>query len=177
MAPLSPGASRWLTAPRKVPQPCRPSGGCEVSVAAQPWLQGARSRAVQGAQVSRAGPGGHAQRDLSPTVEGLAHRGAGEMRLGRSWVPIPSPDPPQTWTASQRPRPGPAPTVPAPTAPTPGSLRTPPSGPAYLERGVGGFAARPSPRDGRPQVPERAGRGVPRTRCRWRFAKPWVGPV
>lgn len=97
--------------------------------------------------------------------------------MGWSWVPIPSPDPVQTWTPSQRPRPDPAPAGPSPTAPTSGSLRTPPSGPAYLKLGVGGSAARPPPPDECPQVPERAGRGVPRAYGQGPFAGPRVGCV
>lgn len=107
-------------------------------------LRGARTEAHGRSDRTR----GCAQRDPPPSVRGLAHRGAGSVRVKQSRAGPPTLTPP-------RPRFGPLP-IPQPRS------RPRPRSPAraYLERGVGGAAARPPPQTG---VPGSLGERRPRS--------------
>lgn len=175
--PMSPSASQRRTAPRKLPCPRSPSGGCKVSVDAQPcWLQGARRRAVQGPRSVGQGP--EATHKGTCPRQSRVSRTAAQKMCGWGGAGFRSPARPGPDLDSQPktpPRPSPC------RALTDSSNLWLPADPALRPSLPGARRGRlrsaaPAPRRC-PQVPERGGRGVPRAHCKGRFAGPRVGAV
>lgn len=193
MAPSCPRDSQRRTAPGKFPGPAAPPSlrplesfcSCPALAARRPASHRADADAPG---AGRAGRSGRARRPRTkgptPPVEGLAHRSAGDVPVGRSRARIPSPDPRPDIDSRPKtpPRRGSSPPRSRETRSHLALQPRSPCGPRPSDPSLPGercgrlrSAAPASRRASR--VSERAGRGVRKARCGWPSAGPQLGPV